>query len=118
MSVLPGMLNPGLMTFGILWLLNGAGQALIAIPSATLVAIHSSTDERGRAFAAHFAITHACWLIAYPLVGHFGGWIGPQETFTLCGAACLVITAIALIMGMLNTSTLSASSDLAGVQRQ
>jgi NRE family putative nickel resistance protein-like MFS transporter len=77
-SVLPGVSNPPLIVFGLLWILNGAGQALIAIPSATLVAVHTSNDERGRAFAAHFAITHAWWLIAYPVTGRLASSLGPQ----------------------------------------
>ncbi len=99
-SVLPGITKPPLTIFGFLWVLNGAGQALVAIPSATLVAMHTAHDERGRAFAAHFAITHGSWLIAYPLVGHLAASIGPQQTFTICGAACLVITVTAGVMGM------------------
>jgi MFS transporter, NRE family, putaive nickel resistance protein len=75
-SVLPGVLNPPLTVFGLLWMLNGAGQALIAIPSSTLVAVHTTNDERGRAFAAHFAITHAWWLIAYPVTGRLASALG------------------------------------------
>ncbi|HKG97519.1 MAG TPA: MFS transporter, partial [Pyrinomonadaceae bacterium] len=98
-SVLPGVLNPPLIVFGLLWISNGAGQALIAIPSSTLVAIHTSNDERGRAFAAHFAITHACWLIAYPVTGRLASVLGPQISFTSCGVACALITAVAWWMG-------------------
>lgn len=38
--------------------------------SSTLLAEHTVAEERGRAYAAHFALTHACWLITYPAVGH------------------------------------------------
>ena len=98
-SLLPGWMTPPLIGFGFLWILNGAGQALIAIPSSTLVASHTSTDERGRAFAAQFAITHACWLVSYPLVGHLAGALGPPIAFSICGIACLAITAMALVIG-------------------
>jgi NRE family putative nickel resistance protein-like MFS transporter len=98
-SLLPGWLTPPLIVFGLLWMLNGAGQALIAIPSSTLVASHTSTDERGRAFAAQFAITHACWLVSYPLAGHLAGALGPPITFSICGIACAAITVVALIIG-------------------
>ena len=98
-SLLPGWMTPPLAIFGFLWVLNGAGQALIAIPSSTLVASHTSTDERGRAFAAQFAITHACWLISYPLVGHLAGALGPPIAFSICGIACLAITVVAVVIG-------------------
>ena len=98
-SLLPGWMTPPLIVFGFLWVLNGAGQALIAIPSSTLVASHTSTDQRGRAFAAQFAITHACWLVSYPLVGHLAGALGPPITFSICGIVCLAITVGALVIG-------------------
>jgi len=68
--LLPGALVPPFLAFSFLWMLNGASQALIAIPSSTLLAEHTREDERGRAYAAHFALTHFFWLIAYPAVGH------------------------------------------------
>jgi NRE family putative nickel resistance protein-like MFS transporter len=98
-SLILGWLTPPLGALGFLWALNGAGQALIAIPSSTLVASHTSRDERGRAFAAQFAITHACWLITYPLTGHLAGALGPARTFALCGFACLGITLAAIAVG-------------------
>ena len=98
-SLLPGWLTPPLSVIALLWALNGAGQALISIPSSTLVASHTARDERGRAFAAQFAITHACWLITYPLTGYLAGALGPAKTFTVCGLACLGITLAAMALG-------------------
>jgi MFS transporter, NRE family, putaive nickel resistance protein len=97
--LLPGALRPPLVVFGLLWLLNGAGQALIAIPSSTLLAEHTFDEERGRAYAAHFALTHACWLMTYPAAGHMAASWGPSATFTAAGAVCLVVTAAALALG-------------------
>ena len=97
--LLPGMLGPSFLIFGLLWLLNGAGQALIAIPSSTLLAEHTFEEERGRAYAAHFALTHACWLITYPAVGHAAARWGAPATFTTAGVVCLSITAAAFLLG-------------------
>jgi len=82
--LLPGVLQPSLIIFGLLWMLNGAGQALIAIPSSTLLAEHTFEDERGRAYAAHFALTHLCWLVTYPAVGHAAArWVLPSLSHRL-----------------------------------
>ena len=97
--LLPGFLKPALVIFSVLWMLNGAGQALIAIPSSTLLAEHTKEDERGRAYAAHFALTHACWLITYPAIGHAAARWGAPTTFTAAGVACLLITCVALVLG-------------------
>ena len=93
--LLPGFLKPGLAVFAILWFLNGAGQVLIAIASTTLLAEHTAETERGRAYAAHFAWTHAFWLITYPAVGHGVAMLGVPWTFTLAGIVCLIIAMIA-----------------------
>jgi NRE family putative nickel resistance protein-like MFS transporter len=98
-SLIPGWLTPPLRILGLLWALNGAGQALIAIPSSTLVASHTGRDERGRAFAAQFAITHAWWLITYPLTGHLASALGPARPFTFCGLGCVAITLAAMAVG-------------------
>ena len=80
-------------------MLNGAGQALIAIPSSTLLAEHTFEEERGRAYAAHFALTHLCWLATYPAVGHAAARWGPPVTFTVAGIVCLGVTGVAFALG-------------------
>lgn len=107
--LLPGILKPSLIIFGFLWLFNGAGQALIAIPSSTLLAEHTFEEERGRAYAAHFALTHLFWLISYPAVGHAAALWGSPVTFTAAGAVCLAITALAVLLGSGNSAAHSHS---------
>src|SRR5215210_7978449 len=97
--LLPGVFKPPLLLFGVLWFFNGAGQALIAIPSSTLLAEHTFEEERGRAYAAHFALTHACWLITYPAVGHAAARWGPPVTFTAAGVVCLIVAVVAYALG-------------------
>lgn len=97
--LLPGIFVPPIFIFSILWFLNGAGQALIAIPSSTLLAEHADEAERGKAYAAHFALTHACWLITYPAIGYAAAGFGTPATFTFAGIACLLITLFALLLG-------------------
>lgn len=95
--LLPGFLMPELTIFATLWFLNGAGQVLIAISSTTLLAEHTAEYERGRAYAAHFAWTHAFWLITYPAIGYGVAKLGVPWTFTLAGVVCLVITVFSSI---------------------
>lgn len=97
--LLPGIFKPSIILFGLLWLINGAGQALIAISSSTLLAEHTQEAERGRAYAAHFALTHAFWLVTYPAIGHGAATWGAPMTFTVAGVVCLVVTAAAFLLG-------------------
>ena len=89
--LLPGALQPPLLIFSALWFLNGVGQALIAIPSSTLLAEHTTEAQRGRVYAAYFALTHAFWLITYPAIGHGTSILGAPMTFTVAGIVCLLI---------------------------
>src|SRR6266568_4775395 len=97
--LLPDILKPPLLVFSFLWMLNGAGQALIAIPSSTLLAEHTIEGERGRAYAAHFALTHLFWLVSYPAIGHVAAKWGSPLTFTGAGVVCLLVTVIAMLLG-------------------
>ncbi|MEP6963453.1 MAG: MFS transporter [Acidobacteriota bacterium] len=99
LSLIGGVFNPPLAVFVAFWLLNGAGQALIAIPSSTLVAEHTSAEDRGRAFGAHFAWTHVSWLFAYPFVGFLASRFGAGTAFSICGLACLLVFLTALAVG-------------------
>lgn len=76
---LPGFLIPPLALLAVLWAILGAGQALVAIPSSTLLAEHSFPEERGKVFAAHFALTHACWPVTYPVVGREQARLPPRR---------------------------------------
>lgn len=97
-ALLPGILRPGFVVLLVLWALNGAGQALIAVPSVGLLAAHTDSAERGRAYAAHFALTHLFWLVTYPTVGYFARDAGVPRTFTLAGVAAGLLTLLAFGM--------------------
>lgn len=101
-SLLPGELVPPLALFAVLWMVNGAGQALVAISSSTLLAEHTAERERGRVYAAHFALTHAFWLVSYPAVGHAAAQWGAPLTFTVAGFVCLAVTGAAALTGPKN----------------
>ena len=108
-ALLPGMLVPGIFLLAVLWALNGAGQALIAIPSVGLLAEHTAPDERGRAYAAHFALTHLFWLGTYPLSGYLARAVGTPMTFTAAGVVCALLTLAAwTIRGPHRVHTLEA----------
>ena len=85
------------MLFAGLWILNGVGQALIALSSSTLLAEHTKEADRGKAYAAHFALTHTFWLITYPAIGQGVSRIEAPLTLTIAGAICLVVALLAVI---------------------
>ena len=83
-------LQPGYLTLLALWLVTGLAYAAAQTPSGRLLRRSSSEDNRPSLFAAHFAASHACWLLSYPLAGWLGATAG-------LATASLVLAAIAAI---------------------
>ncbi len=51
------------------WVFIGLGYSGIMTPSGRLLKRSSHAEDRPALFAAQFALSHACWLLAYPLAG-------------------------------------------------
>lgn len=79
-----------------LWFCLGLGYSLVQTPSGRLVRRSSREEDRPALFAAQFALSHACWLITYPLVGWLGATAGLSASFvTLAVLACAATIASA-----------------------
>ncbi|MCU4673054.1 MFS transporter [Microbacterium fluvii] len=78
----------------VVWAVLGAGTSLINTPSARLLLAASDEGNRTLVYTAQFSLSHACFLIGYPVAG----WLGAQS---LAGAvlALLVGGAIAAMVG-------------------
>ena len=51
------------------WFLIGTGYSAILTPSGRLLQRSSHEEDRPAIYAAQFALSHACWLLCYPLAG-------------------------------------------------
>lgn len=51
------------------WLLVGLGYSAVLTPSGRLLRRSAHAGDRPALFAAQFALSHACWLLTYPLAG-------------------------------------------------
>jgi H+ antiporter protein len=84
----------GLAVEGLLaaWFLIGFGYSAVLTPSGRLLRRSAHEEDRPAVFAAQFALSHACWLMTYPL----SGWL-----MTAFGAVpALVILAILAVVGI------------------
>lgn len=71
-----------------LWFLLGLGYSLAQSPSGRLLKRSAPSEDRPALFAAQFALSHAGWLIAYPLAGWLGAGAGlPATALTLAAIA-------------------------------
>jgi len=78
----------GWPTWGVLlavWALLGAAIAGIMTPSGRLLRRSAHSEDRPAVFAAQFALSHACWLIAYPVSGFLSSGIGVGATMLFMG---------------------------------
>ena len=60
------------MTLGLLtatWVLVGFGYSSTLTPSGRLLTRSAHAEDRPAIFAAQFTLSHACWLVLYPLAG-------------------------------------------------
>lgn len=77
----------------VLWAVLGSGNALVATPSSRLVARAATDRTRDPLYAAQFALSHACFLLTYPVAGWVGAWSLPAASVVL---AALAVTGLVL----------------------
>ena len=70
----------------LIWMaLAGLFYSVILTPTGRLLRRSADAAERPALFAAQFALSHGCWLIAYPLAGMLGVWAGMTTASVLLG---------------------------------
>jgi len=74
------------------WAILGAATAVILTPVGRLVRRSTNPADLPAAFAAQFSLSHACWLVTYPLAG----WLA-TSSMTLAAAIATVIAATAAV---------------------
>lgn len=79
-----------------LWVVLGIGYSFAQTPSGRLLRRSASEPDRPAVFAAQFALSHACWLAAYPLAGWLGPSLGLSATFLVLAAIAACGVTIAL----------------------
>ncbi|WP_297615299.1 MFS transporter [uncultured Roseicyclus sp.] len=73
-----------------LWAIIGFGFSLTQTPIGRIINRSAREADRGAVFAAQFALSHACWLVTYPLAG----WVGAGAGLS---AAALVLAGIGAV---------------------
>lgn len=75
------------------WLLLGIGYSAVQTPSGRLLRRSAQAADRPAVFAAQFALSHACWLLTYPLAG----WLGATLPLSVTSGVFAVVTFAALV---------------------
>ncbi len=87
----------------LMWTVLGLAYSLVLTPSGRLLKRSSHAEDRPSVFAAQFALSHACWLITYPLAG----WLGSMFGLT----TALFVLSIPAIAGAIAAGWLWPSDD-------
>jgi MFS family permease len=77
------------------WALLGIGYSAVQTPTGRLLRRSAQPDDRPALFAAQFALSHAAWLVTYPLAGWLGAAAGIPLTLAVLGGLTLIGLALA-----------------------
>src|SRR4051794_25764335 len=80
------------------WALLGIGYSAVQTPTGRLLRRSAQPNDRPALFAAQFALSHACWLITYPLAGWLGAAAGILITLGVLGAVTLAGLGLAMVL--------------------
>ncbi|MEO6083910.1 MAG: MFS transporter [Umezawaea sp.] len=80
----------------VLWAAIGAGGTLVLTPGARLLRRSADPLDRPALFAADFALSHACWLLCYPLAGLLATVAGLSAALVVLGLITAGATATAV----------------------
>ncbi|MFC3454832.1 MFS transporter [Amycolatopsis speibonae] len=77
------------------WAAIGLGSGLVLTPAGRVLRKSSRPGDRPAIFAARFSLSHACWLLAYPIAGWLATTAGFTTTWLFLGALGLIGLAVA-----------------------
>ncbi len=83
--------------FLLIWAISGMLYSAILTPSGRLLRRSAHAEDRPAIFAAQFALSHACWLITYPVAGWTGHAFGMPVAMLILGTVALLGVILSLI---------------------
>jgi len=86
-GLLAGVFVVGHASLMVLWFVLGLAYSTAQTPSGRLLRRSSHPEDRPALFSAQFALSHACWLLFYPLAGWLGARHGMSVSFAVLGSA-------------------------------
>ena len=86
-------LAPGLAGLMALWAIIGFGFSFTQTPIGRILNRSAREQDRPAVFAAQFAMSHAAWLVTYPLAG----WLGSAFSLTVAAYGLAVLGAAAMV---------------------
>ncbi|GAA3465191.1 MFS transporter [Saccharothrix longispora] len=79
----------------VLWAVVGAAGSLVLTPAGRLLRRSARPTDLPHLFAADFSLSHACWLLCYPLAGWLATTTSMPTTLLVLAAITAAATAVA-----------------------
>lgn len=98
LSVAPVGANAGREGLLAIWFVLGLASSAVLTPAGRLLRRSSHSQDRPALFAAQFALSHACWLVTYPMAGWLGPALGLPATAAVLAALALAGVAAAVCL--------------------
>ncbi|MCH9019488.1 MAG: MFS transporter [Proteobacteria bacterium] len=93
-----GLTSPGFLALLPVWFLLGVGSSLVQTPTGRLLRASCQPADRSAFFSAQFALSHACWLVTYPLAGWLGAAASLPVTFGCLAGLVFAATLAAVLV--------------------
>lgn len=87
---------PWMVLYGA-WLMLGLSSSAILTPVGRLLRRSCHQEDRPALFAAQFALSHACWLLTYPLAG----WVGASFGMSAALLTLAILAAGSIVLAVL-----------------
>ncbi|MDQ1179544.1 MFS family permease [Rhodococcus sp. SORGH_AS 301] len=83
----------GWASLAVVWAVLGAGTSMISTPSARVITRDSDDGDRDELFTAQFSLSHACFLLTYPVAG----WVGAEVSQVVAASIIAVLATLAAL---------------------
>lgn len=94
-ALLPSVPLTGL---ALVWIAFGATSSLVMTPGALVITRSVGAGNRAAVFAAQFSLSHAGWLIAYPLAGWLAAYLSLELSLLILSGACVAVAGFAMTL--------------------
>lgn len=93
-----GLVVSHLASLLLVWSILGVGSSLVQTPAGRLLRRSTHEGDRPKIFSAQFALSHACWLVAYPLAGWLSTAFSLSTAFTALAVISLIASGAAIVL--------------------
>lgn len=88
--------EPVFSLLAVFWVGFGMSSSLVLTPGGLVITRSASKADRAGVFAAQFSLSHAGWLVAYPLAGWLAAQLSLETAILLLSLLSMAVTFVAM----------------------